>query len=268
MPRIEAILFDLGRLDRLAYRDTPVHRLDPRAKLLVTLAFLICVVSFDHYAVAGLLPYLFYLVVVIILAELPVAYLARKLLLVAPFALLVGAANPYFDTAPMLRFGSFTITGGWLSYASILLRFLLTVSAALVLIATTSFHEVCVALRRIGVPSAMTVQLLLAYRYLFVLVNEGARMTRARTLRSFGKRGMGPGVYASLLGHLLLRTIDRAQRVHRAMLARGFGGELHSMKILRFRPVDLAYLAGWSLLFLLLRLVDLPQWLGRLVAWS
>lgn len=264
MRDIATALFDLGRLDRLAHGDTPVHRLDPRAKLLATLAFLVCVVSFDRYAVAALLPFLLYPVVVIAQAELPMGYLLKKMLVVAPLALLVGAANPWFDPAPLLRFGSITVSGGWVSYASILLRFALTVTAALALIATTGFHGVCVALRRIGVPAPMTVQLLLAYRYLFVLVSEGARMVRARSLRSCHRRGEGLAPYGSLVGHLLLRTVERAQRIHRAMLARGFSGELHSPTPLRFRTRDTLYLLGWSALFLLLRLVNLPQWLGRL----
>lgn len=265
MAEIATALFDLGRLDRLAYADTPVHRLDPRAKLLTTLIFLICVVSFDRYSVAGLLPFFLFPIVVITLAELPVGYLLKKVLMVAPLAVLVGIANPWFDPTPLLQLGGITLSGGWISYASILLRFALTVTAALALIATTSFHGVCVALRRIGVPAPMTVQLLLAYRYLFVLASEGGRMARARSLRSFHRRGEGLAAYGSLVGHLLLRTIDRAQRIHRAMLARGFSGELHSPTPLHFRTRDTLFLLGWSAAFLLFRLINLPQWLGHLV---
>ena len=266
MADLSATLFDLGRLDRLADGDTPVHRLDPRAKLLATLLFLVCVVSFDRYAVAGLLPFLLFPVTIIALAELPAGYLLKKMLLVAPLAVLVGIANPWFDPAPLLRIGPLTLSGGWVSYVSILLRFALTVTAALALIATTGFHGVCVALRRIGVPAPMTVQLLLAYRYLFVLVSEGVRMVRARSLRSFHRRGEGLAAYGSLIGHLLLRTVERAQRIHRAMLARGFSGELHSVAPLRFRRQDTIFLLGWSAAFLFFRLVNVPQWLGRLVA--
>lgn len=265
MRQLDAVLFDLGRLDRLAYGDTPLHRLDPRAKLLATLFFLVCVASFDRYTVAGLLPFFLYPVALIAVAELPVGYLLKKVLVVAPFALLIGAANPWFDSAPMLRLGGVAISGGWFSYASLLLRFLLTVSAALALVATTGFHGVCVALRRIGVPAPMTVQLLLAYRYLFVLISEGARMARARALRSPRPRGEGLASYAPLVGNLLLRTVERAQRVHRAMLARGFSGELHSRTPLRFRTRDALFLLGWSAAFLLFRLVNLPLWLGRVV---
>lgn len=266
MAKIEASFLDIGRLDRLAGGDTPVHRLDPRAKLLTTLAFLLCVVSFGKYEVAALLPFLVFPVALVALAELPAGYLLGKLLVVAPFAVLVGAANPFFDPAPLVRVGPLTLSGGWVSYASILLRFVLTVSAALVLIATTSFHGVCVGLQRLGLPEVMAVQLLLLYRYLFVLTDEGLRLVRARALRSFGRRGSGIRVYGSLVGHLLLRTLDRARRIHGAMLARGFHGRFHSSSPLHIGMAEVRFTVGWCSLFLLFRLVNVPHLVGSLFA--
>ncbi|RPI77565.1 MAG: cobalt ECF transporter T component CbiQ [Desulfobacteraceae bacterium] len=265
MLKIETALFEIGHLDRLAEQDSPIHRLDPRAKLVTTLVFLVCIVSFNRYEITGLLPFFFYPVTVGALADLPARYLVKKLLWIAPLALMVGAANPFFDRTTLLRIGSMEISGGWVSYASILLRFALTVGAALVLIATTSFNGICLALRRLGVPRIMTVQLLFVYRYLFILVNEGSRMVRARALRSFGKEGRSLGVTGSLLGHLLLRAIDRARHVHRAMLARGFNGEVLRPQPLHFQFRDALYILGWTLLLIGFRLINIPHWLGRLL---
>jgi len=61
-------------------------------------------------------------------------------------------------------------------------------------------------------------------------------------------------VYSFMMGHLLIRTMDRAQRIHAAMLCRGFDGEIRMMASLRIRPVDIGFLAGWCGLFVLLRL--------------
>lgn len=263
MADISKTIFDLGRLDRLACEDSPIHRLDPRAKLLVTLAFLIAVVSFDRYAITGLIPFFLYPAALIAMAELPLSYLGKKLAVVAPFAIMVGAANPWLDPAPLLKLGPLSLSAGWVSFISILLRFTLTVSAALILIATTGFNGVCLALARIGVPAPMTTQLLLAYRYLFVLTEEGARLVRARKMRSFARRGEDLATYASLLGHLLLKTVERSRRIHRAMLARGFAGELHASGPLRFTARDAAYLGGWSAIFIFFRLTNLPLLLGR-----
>ncbi|GAB4247932.1 MULTISPECIES: energy-coupling factor transporter transmembrane component T family protein [Deferrisoma] len=264
MARIEDAVLDLGRLDRLAYADTPVHRLDPRAKILATVVYLVAVVSHGKYEVSALLPFAVFPVVLAARAGLPAGYLLRKLLLVAPFAVLVGAANPWLDRAPLLQLGPVTVTGGWVSYASILVRFALTIGAALVLVATTGFYGVCLGLQRLGTPRVMAVQLLLLYRYLFVLAGEALRLVRARNLRRFGRGGAGVGVYGSLVGSLLLRTLGRARRIHTAMLCRGFTGEFRTIRDLRFRPTDWAFLVGWSAVFALFRWVHLPRLLGSL----
>lgn len=262
---IETALYEIGRLDRLAELDTPVHRLDPRAKLIVTLGFVVAVVSFNRYAISALLPLLLYPVYLVGAGRLPVGYLLRKLLIATPFVLFVGIFNPVFDRAPLVEIGGVAISAGWISFVSILLRFCLTVSAALALIGVTGFATVCMALGRMGLPRAFSVQLLFLYRYLFVLTEEGLRMTRARSLRSFKGRGMGVAVYGSMLGQLLLRTMDRAQRIHQAMLCRGFDGELRLSRRLAINARDIVFVAGWLGYFALVRSVNLPQLLGRFV---
>jgi len=264
-PGLQVGFSDLGRLDRLAYQDSPIHRLDPRAKLLTTLVFLVCVVSFGKYQVSALLPFFVFPVVLATRGGLPLGYLGRRVLAVAPFAFFVGVFNPLLDRAPLFSLGPFEVSGGWVSFASILLRFTLTVGAAFILIATTSFHGVCLALARLGAPRVMANQLLFLYRYLFVLGEEAMRLLRARALRSFDGRGMGLRVYGNILGHLLLRSLARAQRIHLAMLCRGFDGEIRLMRTLKLGGREVAFTAGWSAAFVALRLYNVPQLVGGLV---
>jgi cobalt/nickel transport system permease protein len=264
MSRIDAALHDLRSLDALAARDTSLARIDARAKVLTTVVFIVTVVSFDRYTVAALLPLAAYPVALAALGDVPAAPLLRKLLLAAPFAVLVGIFNPLLDRAPMLAFFGTTIAAGWVSFASILLRFALTVGAALVLVAGTGMQALCVALARLGVPQVFTAQLLFLFRYAFVLGAEASRMATARELRSNG-RNLALAAYGPLLGHLLLRAFERAQRIHLAMLARGFDGELRGLRTLHWRPRDTVFALGWCAFFLLARLVDLPLALGRLL---
>lgn len=256
---------DLGRTDRLASQTTRIHRLDARAKLLTTLLFVLTVVSFDRYAVGALIPLAFYPVWLLSSGRIPLDYLTLKLALVAPFALLLGAANPLVDTAPYTSCCGIAISGGWVSFASILLRFALTVSAALLLVAVTGFGRLCAAMSRLGVPQVLVVQLLFLYRYLFVLTAETGRLVRARALRSVGRRGQGLGSYGPLVGHLALRTMARAQRIYQAMACRGFAGEIPCHQPTRWRWQESLFLIGWGSFFVGVRLVHLPAWLGHLL---
>ena len=262
MEKTGSSLLDLTYLDTLSDQDTPVHRLDPRVKLLTTLLFIVCVVSFNKYELSSLLPFVIYPVVLVALGNLPLGYLLKKVLLAAPFAFLVGIFNPLLDRAVLVHLGPLEISGGWVSFASIMLRFVLTVSAALILVASTGFNAVCLALEKMGAPAAFTVQLLFLYRYIFVLGDEALRMLRARSLRSFGGRGMALQVSSLMIGQLLLRTLDRAQRIHLAMRCRGFDGEIRIARQLRIGGRDLVFLVGCSAIFLFMRLHDVPRWLG------
>jgi cobalt/nickel transport system permease protein len=262
---IEHAFLDVGRLDRLARQDTPIHRLDPRVKVVTAAVFLACVVSFDKYEVAALLPYAVFPVTLAGLGRVPLGYLGKRVLLVAPFAVLVGIFNPLLDREVVMRLGSIGISGGVLSFASILIRFALTIGTTIVLIAVTSFDGLCLGLQRLGVPRVFTLQLLILYRYIFVLADEGMRLVRARALRSFGRRGLGMRVYGSLLGHMLLRTLDRARRIHAAMRCRGFTGEIRSARRLAMGRADLTFAVGWCVAFLILRAVSVPGLVGVLI---
>jgi cobalt/nickel transport system permease protein len=260
---VAAGLSTIDRLDRLARLDTPIHRVDPRAKVLTTLVFIVCVVSFGKYDVVALLPYVLFPVVLATAGAVPLGFLGRLLLIVSPFALFVGVFNPFLDET-VVTIGGASIGGGWVSFASIVLRFLLTTSAALVLTATTSFNGICLALQKLWVPEVFVTQLLLLFRYIFVLGDEARRLGQARRLRSFGRRGMGMHVYGQMLGQLLLRTVARAQRLHLAMKCRGFDGQIRMMRELRFRAADALFLIGWSTAFIVFRFVDVTVLLGRL----
>ncbi len=265
MSRIEATFFDLGTMDTISRQDTFVHRLDPRIKVLTTLVFIVCVVSFGKYDISALVPFLVYPVFLVVLGDLPAAYLLRKVMFAAPFAVLIGIFNPLLDQEVLLQVGPLGLSGGWVSFISILLRFTITVGAALVLLATTGYHDVCMAIEKMGVPQVFVVQLLFLYRYLFVLVDEASRMVRARSLRSFQGKGLGVRVFGSMAGHLLLRTMDRAQRIHLAMLCRGFDGTIRPFHPLRVRGWEVVFLMGWSALFVWMRFYNVPRFVGRLI---
>jgi cobalt/nickel transport system permease protein len=255
----------LGTLDALAAGASPIHRLDPRAKTLAVAGFVTAVASFGRYEVAALLPFALFPSVVLVLSATPAAYLARRVLAALPFVLVLGILNPVLDRVPMLALGPVTVSGGWLSFASILLRFALTVSAALILVATTRFDDVCMALERLGLPRVFTLQLAFLYRYAFVLAAETRRLAQARRLRAFGRK-VTLREFGTLAAHLLLRTWDRARRIHQAMQARGFTGQFRPRELRAWQRADTLYTAGWLALFLALRCCSIPQLLGRLAA--
>jgi len=257
--------YDIGYLETLAAQDSLMHGLDPRAMVITTMAFIVVVVSFNKYAFAALIPFILYPIVIIASGGLPIGYFLKKVLLVSPFAVVIGIFNPIIDREILFHIGNIGISGGWLSFLSIILRCMLTVTAALVLVSVTGFNAVCASLIKLGVPRIFVIQLLFCYRYLFVLSEEGNRMARARSIRTFSQGKIGFRVYVSLIGHLLIRTLERAERVYRAMLCRGFKGDIRLIRHMRIRSREIVFVAGWILLFLICRYFNVPQIIGAFV---
>lgn len=252
-------------LDDLGRRSSPVHRLDARAKVLATGAFLVTVMSFPRQEVSALTPFLFFPLVLASLGGVPFGFLFRRVLAALPFALLVALGNPFFDRVPV-GVGPWETTAGWMSFSSILFRFLLTVLAALVLAATTGVDRLTDALGRLGLPRVFVVQMSFFYRTLFVVGEEASRMKRSLLIRSHGNKAPSFRSVVSLLGHLLLRAMARAERIHGALRARGYDGRLPSLGRRRAGWTDLGFLAVCGASFAAARVWNLAEMAGRWAA--
>lgn len=264
MSKLESAWNNIKSLEELAGQPTMIHRLHPIAKLLTTMVFIIVTASFDKYAFITVLPMLLYPWVIMTLAELPVGLFLKRLLMVAPFVLCIGIFNPLFDTKPLIQIGIVTLSGGWLSFLSIIIRFILTVVAALILISTSGMNEIGSALLKLRVPKVFVLQLLFLYRYLSVLIEETIRVLRAHSVRSQNGKGLRFIVWGSLIGQLLFRTIDRAERIYQAMLCRGFSGSLTIRETTKIGLKDIFYVLGWSGYFVLIRFNNIPELIGSL----
>lgn len=265
MATLESSFLNLGYFERLAHQNSAIHRLDPRAKLITTLIFIVIVMSFGRYDLSGVIPFIVYPMLIILIGNLPLVYLIKRLIIVLPFILFIGILNPIIDQTIVIKIGPFAISSGWISFCSIVIRAMLTVLAAFTLIATTGFYQIGIALERIGVPNLFATQLLFVYRYLFVLIEEASRMVRARSLRTFSKKGTGIKVWSSLIGHLILRTFDRSRRIHLAMLSRGFIGEIKVARNFHLQANDAIFIFGWSCVFILMRKVNISILIGNLI---
>jgi len=262
MSKLSNSLSEIRLLDELAKRESPVHRLHPVAKILTTVIYLTVVISFGRDEVSGLLPFILYPVLIFAVTEMPVLPFFKRLLLVSPLLLGIGILNPVFARQTVSLAG-FEFSQGWLTFLSIMLKGSLTVIAGLLLIATTGMDKLAAGLRALKIPKAFVLQLLLTYRYIYVLIEEVSMLQRAYYLRAPGQKGIYFSVWGSLAGQVLLRTIDRSQRLYHAMILRGFRGEYHMGKQAWFSLKDNVYILGWALFFVVCRLYDLPVLFGN-----
>lgn len=227
MDKLSKAQSELREMDALAAEDSPIHRLHPLCKLLVTIGYIVTVVSFPKYDFTGLIIMALYPVILFQVAGIPVGTCFYKLRVVLPLVCAVGLANPFLDHTVFLRLGNLTVTGGVVSMVTLMMKGVFSLMASFLLIATTSIDALCAALRKLHMPSVFTTLLLLTYRYIGVMLNEVRIMSEAYKLRAPGQKGIHISAWGSFLGQLLLRSVDRAQELYDSMVLRGFAGEFY-----------------------------------------
>jgi cobalt/nickel transport system permease protein len=219
---------ELYALEQLSNGKSCVHKLHPTAKLLVTIFFLVTVASFDRYSIGRLIPYIFYPTLLMALSETPYAMLFKRFLVALPICLFAGVANVVFDRTPVFEIGAVAISYGTISLFTLLFKTYLCVMAVLILVSVTPLAEITAAMRRLRIPGIFVAMFEMTYRYVGVLFAEAYSMRTAYTLRSGGVKGIAMRDMGSFVGQLLLRSIDRADRVYSAMMCRGY--TLHTVQ--------------------------------------
>jgi cobalt/nickel transport system permease protein len=233
-------------LDPYVSSSSPVHRLDARVKLVLTLAF-IFTTALTPVGAWPIYILLFAIVLAIeILSYLGVSYVLRRSVLAFPFAL---AALPVIFTIPgsplgSLLLGPWTLTAtqpGVERFLSIAIKSWISVQAAIILASTTNFPDLMLAMRAIHIPRLLVSIFGLMWRYLFVLADEAIRLLRARQsrsgisdqpgLRAGGSLAWRAHITGGLAGSLFLRALERSDRIYMAMLTRGYDGEVRSQPL-------------------------------------
>ena len=264
MDKLSQAQSELLEMDALAAQDSPVHRLHPLCKLLVTVFYIVTVVSFPKYNLSGLVVMVLYPVLLYQAAGIPVHLCFYKLRIVLPLVCAVGLVNPFLDHTPLLQLGTFTVSGGMVSMVTLMLKGIFSLMASFLLIATTSIDALCAALRKLHVPGLITTLLLLTYRYIGVMLEEVSVMTQAYRLRAPGQKGIHISAWGSFLGQLLLRSMDRAEELYHSMLLRGFQGEFYYAEVPPCKMSSLVFAAVCIAAFGCARVVDIPSALGGL----
>lgn len=249
--------------DHYHNQETAAHRLDPRVKVVMVAVFILSNAllpdgAWYAYLLTGLLLWTAGRV-----AQLSFGFMFKRSLIELPFVL---AALTVLFTLPgtavfTTHVGQHTLSisdTGLIRFFSILVRSWLSVLAAIWLTATTPFPDLLHALRHLRVPHILISIISFMYRYLFVLADEAMRLLRARESRSARFDAVKGGgslwwrakVAGGMVGQLLLRSLERSDRVYNAMLARGYQGQLLTMTPHQMQQRD--WVVGGTAVFLLL----------------
>lgn len=240
--------------EELAARPGWLPKLDPRAKVLGSLALILSVGLVRHLPVL-LIVYLGILGIGLA-GRIPAGVLVRRVWLALPFFTAVVAVPAIFSFVTpgpaLVSFGHLGSTPiaitapGARTALTLVFRVAASVSAVLLLVLTTRWPVLLKALRVLRLPQVFTLILAMTYRYVFLLAHVANSMFLARKSRTVGpvSGAQSRRWLAATTGSLLGKSYHLSNEVYLAMIARGFQGEPPAVAVFRFRGRDYLAVAG------------------------
>lgn len=143
--------YNIRLIDELSQKNTSIHKINPLAKLIVSILFIVVTVSYGNYDIISMTPLVIYLVFIFSIADIPFIPIFKRSLVVLPAILCLGIFNPILDRE-LISFGSMNIAGGWISYLSLIIKCFLTIFSALLLMSTTSIDKLVMAMSKFHMP--------------------------------------------------------------------------------------------------------------------
>lgn len=204
---------------------SPVHHLAAHVKILALFAFVAAVVITPTRAVWAFGIHAAVLTVAVGVAELPPGFFLRRLSIEIPFVVFA-LAMPFVGAGPQVEAGplSLSVAGLWGAW-NVLAKATLSVGASVVLTATTEVADLLSGFQRLRAPRLLTAIAGFMIRYVEVMVTEIGRVRTAISARLGDRTRIGEaGTMAAVAGTLFIRAYERGERVHHAMVARGYTG--------------------------------------------
>ena len=245
--------------DNFAIGDSLIHRLDPRGRIVVACAFSIIVAISNRFP--ALLFALLLSIIVTFLARLSFRMILSRLLVVNILIFLFWVVIPFtFEGEPLFGIGPLVASREGIIYTALItIKSNSIIIAIMALISTMPVFKMGRAMRYLYVPSKIIHLFLFTYRYIHAIHREYIRLKEAMDIRGFkpGNNLHTYRSYAYLIGMLLVKSHDRAERVRAAMLCRGFRGRFYDLSEFSMGIADLTLLI---IMLLAVSAVGLLQW--------
>jgi len=234
-----------------------LHELPAQVKVTALFLFVAAVVATPREAFLAFGFEAALLVAALVVARIPIGFVARRLVIEIPF-LVFAVLMPFLSggSRTSVLGVSLSIAGLWGAW-TILAKGTLGLGASVLMAATTEIPDILEGLERLRVPRLMTAIAGFMVRYLDVIAGELRRMRVAMSARGYDPRWVGQvGPMAASAGALFVRSYERGERVHRAMLARGYTGTMPASNAVPATSRD--WLVGLT--------VPILAWVGAVVA--
>ena len=253
-------------LDKYSTLESPIHKLNPKAKIIALFLLLLISVSTKPTSYFAFAIYSAMIFLLIYLSNVPFKYVLKRSLIVIPFVVMVAIFIPFIKHDTVGGGISLGISGGatgrfsnsysgFIIFFNVLVKSYIGVLTVILLSSTTSFNKLLRGFEDLKAPKFFIMLASFTYRYLFILADEIIKMKRARDSRCFGGKWLWHAkTVGHMIGTLFLRSYERAERIYIAMVSRGYEGEFNRVKSQAFKRRDFVFVTSVVLVLISVRI--------------
>lgn len=222
-----------------------IVQLDPRVRIVTAFVFAILVALSEKFLTLSLA--LVFSLFLVLASGIVHWTTCRRFIELNMFILfLLVFLPPAFPGSPLFSFGGFVWSvEGVIKATKIAIKANSIMIAFAALITTMEPLHLGLALNRLGFPDKLTHILFFVVRYLDVIHREYTRLVHAMKLRCFrpGFNRHTFKTYGYLVGMLLVKSLDRSERILEAMKCRGFRNRFYMLTVFRLTANDVLFIA-------------------------
>ena len=263
MNKIEDAIYQVHYIDNNSNNNNILNKIHPLVKLIISVIYILFLTSINKYNLTITLAMSIYLIVVSIIGDLSIKNCIKRLKIVLFFLIIIGIANPILDRQVVTSIGIIPITTGMISALTLILKGIFAIISSYFLIVTTGVENICYALKKLHIPNILITIFILIYRYIIVLLKEVQKIWIAYSLRAPKQKGIHFKAWGSMIGSLMIRSIDKAEVIYQAMELRGFSSDKFFMKNQKIDKTSIIYFMAGLLLLLIIRFIPIFDLIGN-----
>ena len=264
MNKIEDAIQTIHKFDMKNNQKSFLNQINPISKLLITIIYIILLTSINKYNLMTTISMGIYLIILSIIDYISIRDIIKRFKIIFFMLLIVGIANPILDRNIVTYIKNIPITTGMISMITLILKGFFAIVSSYFLIESTTIEEICFALKKLHVPNILVIIVMLIYRYIILFLKEAQRIWTAYSLRAPNQRGINYKVWGSMIGSLLIRSVDRANIVYQSMELRGFNPDTFFINEQKIDKRSILYLSIGLLLIFIIRFVPIFNIIGNI----
>ena len=264
MNKIEDAIYTVHEFDNKSNEGKFLNNIHPLIKLIITVIYILLLTSINKYDLLTTIAMGIYLILISIIGDLSIKNCIKRLKPIFILLIVIGIANPILDRTLITKIGQIPITNGMISMTTLILKGFFTIISSYFLIITTSIEKICSALKMIHVPNILITVFMLIYRYIMVFLKEVERIWTAYSLRAPKQKGVNYKVWGSMIGSLMIRSINKSETVYESMELRGFNPDKFFTNNQKFDKISVTYLIVNGILIITLRFIPVLEIVGNI----